>query len=166
MKYVATIDGQSYTIEIDNPGQIIIDGEDRAVDLRQVGKLSLYSLLMDNASYEVVVEDEGHNTCRVMIGGELYEVRVEDERTRRLALANRKPNPPSGELAIKAPIPGLVVKIPVEPGEAVRAGQSVVILEAMKMENELRTPRIGTVHEIRVAIGDKVDQGQVLVTIR
>jgi len=166
MKYVATINGQSYTIEIDSLNRVTIDGESRAVDLRQVGKLSLYSLLMDHASYEVVVEEEGHNTCRVMIGGELYEVRVEDERTRRLALANRQPNPPTGELAIKAPIPGLVVKVTVEAGDVVHAGQSVVILEAMKMENELRAPRQGTVHEVRVATGDKVDQGQVLITIR
>jgi biotin carboxyl carrier protein len=166
MKYVATVDGQSITIDMESPERLLVDGEAHAVDLRQVGKLSLYSLLLDNASYEVVVEDEGNATWRVMIGGELYRVRVEDERTRRLAQANRQPTPPSGEIALKAPIPGLVVKVAVEPGEAVRAGQSLVILEAMKMENELRAPRAGTVHEIRVADGDKVEQGQVLLTLR
>lgn len=166
MKYVATIDGQSITVDVEGPDRITVDGESHALDFRQVGKLSLYSLLLDNVSYEMVVEDEGNNLWRVMIGGELYRVRVEDERTRRLALANRQPPPPSGEIALKAPIPGLVVRVMVEPGETVHAGQSLVILEAMKMENELRAPRAGTVHEVRVADGDTVDQGQVLLTLR
>jgi biotin carboxyl carrier protein len=69
-------------------------------------------------------------------------------------------------VTIKAPMPGLVRAINVNVGDSVIARQGVVILEAMKMENELRTPRVGVVKEIRVKPGDKVEQGQVLVIIK
>jgi biotin carboxyl carrier protein len=67
--------------------------------------------------------------------------------------------------AIKAPIPGLVVKVNVDEGDEVQAGQSIVILEAMKMQNELRAPRDGTVATVKVKAGDSVNQGATLVTL-
>ena len=91
---------------------------------------------------------------------------MQDERSRRLALADRSLKPPAGELIIKAPIPGLVIKVAVTSGQAVGEGDTLVILEAMKMENELRAPRGGTVHEVRVAPGDQVALGQVLLSVR
>ncbi|HIQ05951.1 MAG TPA: biotin/lipoyl-binding protein, partial [Anaerolineae bacterium] len=128
---------------------------------------SLYSLLLDHASYEVVVEEgERSKDFQVMLGGEAYAVEVEDERSRRLAQASRGLKPPGGHVAITAPIPGMVVKVQVDEGDSVKAGQSVMILEAMKMENELRAPRDGVVRAVLVKPGDHVDQDQVLVTLK
>jgi propionyl-CoA carboxylase alpha chain len=71
----------------------------------------------------------------------------------------------SGEISIKAPMPGLIVAIPVTEGQQVSAGQTVAVLESMKMQNELKTPRDGTVQRVSVAAGERVEQNKVLVTI-
>jgi biotin carboxyl carrier protein len=92
-------------------------------------------------------------------------VRVEDERWRRLRQAKGL-DTAGGELALKAPIPGLVVKVLIADGEQVHTGQSLVILEAMKMENDLRAPRAATVGHVKVKPGDRVEQGQVLLTLQ
>jgi pyruvate carboxylase subunit B len=101
-----------------------------------------------------------------MVAGLRYVVKVQDERSRRLALADRSLRPPEGELPIKAPIPGLVVKVQVAAGQQVAEGETLVILEAMKMENELRAPRAGVIHEVKTDPGAQVTLGQVLLTIK
>ncbi len=168
MKYYATVDERTYEISIEGDGRITVDGVEVGVDMQRIGRLDLYSLLLDNASHEVLVEPEedGKSFYGVMLEGTRYRVRLQDERSRRLALADRGLKPPAGEIAIKAPIPGLVVKVLVEPGQQVGEGETVAILEAMKMENDLRAPRAGTVHEVRVTPGTQVPLGQVILTIR
>ncbi len=169
MKYFATIDNQTYEINVEGSGTITVDGVDVTADMQRIGRLDLYSLLVENESHEVFVEAGSANQPNVygvLVSGERYLVKVQDERSRRLALADRSVKPPPGELIIKAPIPGLVIKVGVTPGQVVAEGDSLVILEAMKMENELRAPREGTVHEVRVGPGDQVALGQVLLSIR
>ncbi len=168
MKYFATVNDQTYEIDIDHHGRVTVNGVELDADMRLVGGNNLYSLLVDNASYEVVLdpESESHSTYRVMTRGLQYVVRVQDERSRRLALVDRNLRPPDGELLIKAPIPGLVVKIAVQPGQEVAEGDTLVILEAMKMENELRAPRAGVVHEVKLSPGAQVQLGQTLLTLK
>lgn len=168
MKYFATVNEQVYEIDIDHHGRVTVDGSELAADMRLVGGNNLYSLLVDNASYEVLMdpENDSHSTYRIMTRGLQYVVRVQDERSRRLALVDRNLRPPDGELLIKAPIPGLVVKAPVQPGQEVAEGDTLIILEAMKMENELRAPRAGVVHEVKVSPGAQVQLGQTLLTLK
>lgn len=168
MKYFATVNEQTYEIDIDHHGRLTIDGTEMAADMRLVGGQHLYSLLLDNASYEIVLDSEGEqrNLSGVMVAGLRYVVKVQDERSRRLALVDRSLRAPDGELLIKAPIPGLVLRVPVTPDQEVGEGETLVILEAMKMENELRAPRAGTVHEVRIQPGAQVTLGQVLVTLK
>ncbi len=168
MKYFATVEDQTYEIAIDHHGRITVDGVEQAAEMVSVGGKNLYSLLLDNVSFEVLLDaDTGQrNTYGVMVGGLRYMVKMQDERTRRLSLASRAIKATDVELAIKAPIPGLVVRVAVEPGQAVLEGDTLLILEAMKMENELRVPRGGTIHEVRVEPRMQVALGQVLVTLR
>jgi biotin carboxyl carrier protein len=168
MKYFATVNEQVYEIDIDHHGEVTVDGIELGADMRLVGGSNLYSLLVDNASYEVVLdpESEGHSNYRVMTRGLQYVVRVQDERSRRLALVDRSLRPPDGELLIKAPIPGLVVRTPVQAGQEVAEGDTLIILEAMKMENELRAPRAGVVHDVKVSPGAQVQLGQTLLTLQ
>jgi biotin carboxyl carrier protein len=168
MKYYATVGDHVYEISIDHPDRISVDGVELAADMRPVGGGQLYSLLLGNVSHEIVVDPdaEERNVYGVMVSGLRYEVRVQDERSRRLALADRSLRAPEGELAVKAPIPGLVVKTLVSPGQGVAEGETLLILEAMKMENEIRSPREGTVHEVRVEPGTQVAMGQVLLSLR
>jgi biotin carboxyl carrier protein len=165
MKYTAIIDDKSYEIEIGANNTVLVNGDPHNVDFRSIDAMSLYSLLLDNSSWEALVERSG-DEYRVLIEGELHVVEVQDERTRKLAKVEKKGGGPAGEVPLKAPMPGLVREVNVNVGDAVKAKQGVVILEAMKMENELRAPRDGTVKEIRVKPGDKVDQGQVLLVIK
>jgi biotin carboxyl carrier protein len=168
MKYFATVNDQTYEIDIDHHGRVTVNGIELTADLKLVEGRHLYSLLLDNASYEIVLDPdlEGRNLYDVLAGGLRYQVKVQDERSRRLSLVDRSLRAPDGELAIKAPIPGLIVRLPVEPGQELAEGDTLVILEAMKMENELRAPRAGIVHDVRVKPGDQVALGQVLLTVR
>lgn len=168
MKYFATIDDRTYEIDIDHHGHVTVDGQKLDADMKLVGGRHLYSLLLNNASYEVLLdtESEKRNFYTVMVSGLQYTVKVQDERSRRLALVDRSLRPSEGELLIKAPIPGLVVKVPVAVGQEVTEGETLVILEAMKMENELRAPRRGVVSELRVAPGDQVALGQMMLALR
>ena len=97
--------------------------------------------------------------------GERVEVDVIDERTRQIqALTGQRPIPASGGV-VKAPMPGLVVRVEVQEGQRVDAGAALVVVEAMKMENELRAPRPGVVSRIHVKPGQTVDKGVPLVTL-
>lgn len=168
MKYYATIEDQTYEIIIEPGGRILVDGVEHQVDIKEIGGRQLYSLLLDNASYEVVLDlaTDRRSLYDILVSGRRYQVKVQDERARRLSLADRNLKAPEGELVVRAPIPGLIVKVLVAPGQEVGEGEPLIILEAMKMENELRAPRRGVVHEIRVEARQQVAQGQPLITLR
>ena len=164
MKYQATVNGRTFEIEINADGRILVDGEPRAIDFRELREGELYSLLVDHLSYEAVVE-ERDDQYHVLMAGDLYEVQVTDERSRRLASAFMALGDLSGEVAIRAPMPGLIVRVPVREGEAVAKGDTLVILESMKMENELKAPRDGTIRHVSVKAGDSVEQNKLLLTL-
>lgn len=165
MKYTATIGEKVYEIEIGANNAVSINGESHTIDFRGIGGLSLYSLLIDNGSWEVLVERTGDD-YRISIGDEVVLVTVEDERSRKIGKGLGKVPAPSGEVTLKAPMPGLVREVQTQAGQDVKAGQGLVILEAMKMENELRAPRAGSIREVRVKAGDKVELGQALLVIK
>jgi biotin carboxyl carrier protein len=164
MKYQTIIHGQTFDVEINEDGRILVNGEERVVDFRVLRRGELYSLLLDHLSFEAVVE-ERDGTYHVLMAGDLFEVDVTDERSRRLAGAFMAFGDTGGEYSLRAPMPGLIVRIPVAEGQPVNKGETVLILESMKMENELKSPRDGTVHHISVAVGENVEQNKVLVTI-
>jgi len=164
MKYQATVNGRTFEVEINQDGRILVDNEPRTIDFRELRTGELYSLLVDHLSYEAVVE-ERDDQYHVLMVGDLYEVKVTDERSRRLADAFMAFGDLAGEVAIRAPMPGLIVRVPVSEGEAIAKGDTVIILESMKMENELKAPRDGTIHRVSVKAGDSVEQNKVLITI-
>ena len=164
MKYLTTIGDRIYTIDVNQDGEVVIDGQRRALDLRPVDDAGLFSMLLDNRSLEVLIEeDEGE--YRALINGVLYHVRVDDERAKRLAEAAGAFAPTSGEVNIKSPMPGLIVAVVVNEGDVVKKGQVVVVLESMKMENELKAPRDGTVSSVKVQPRETVEQNQVLLVM-
>lgn len=164
MKYIATIDSQDYTVDIDRDGRVTFEDTKVDLDLESIDGRSLFSLILNGTSYEVFVERR-EGRYFVTIAGDRYEVQVEDERMKRLRELGGAKHEEVGEVQITAPMPGLVVDVIVEEGQHLAAGDGVVILEAMKMENEIRTPRDGTVESIRVAAGQTVNQGDAMVEI-
>jgi biotin carboxyl carrier protein len=164
MKYVVTINEREYQVKILGEGRINIDGTELTVDYRSVSGQPIYSLIVNGHSYEAFVSPN-QNEWQVMLHGTLYEVRVEDERERRLRAATTGTGKEHAEFLLKAPMPGLVVAIPIAEGQEVRKGDVLLILESMKMQNELKSPKAGTVSAIRVKVGASVEQKQVLLTV-
>jgi biotin carboxyl carrier protein len=163
VKYFARIGSNEYEIEIGDQG-ILLDGVPVEVDLVQSGTPELYSVLFGGRSFEMFIQAERFNYT-VNLRSEQFQVQIEDERARRLNRGRKLPALPEGELAITAPIPGLVVKVLVGEGDAIEENQPLVLLEAMKMENELRSMRSGVVKSIVVAPGQRVEQNAVLLVL-
>lgn len=164
MKYITTVNDQEFIIEIDQEGQISVDGRPYAVDFQQLTEGGILSLLLNNRSLEAIVEERA-NGWEVLIHGELYSVDVQDERSYRLARARGTVAEITGEATIESPMPGLIIDVLVQPNQIVQKGDKVVILESMKMENELRSPRDGVVKRVYVEPGTSVEKNQVLATI-
>lgn len=164
MNYTCVVGENTYEIRPGSNQTVDVNGEPHRVDFQTIDEGALYSLLIDNRSWQVLVERNG-DEYRVSIDGELYVVNVQDERSRKIQKALTRAAKESGEFVLKAPMPGLVRAVPLLLGQEVHKGQGLVILEAMKMENELRSPRVGVVRDIRVKPGDAVELGQALVVL-
>jgi biotin carboxyl carrier protein len=164
MKYATTLNGRTYLIEINDDRHVIVDGVEHAIDFTGVAEQAFFSLILNSQSYEAFVEEEDDRWL-VLLRGALYEARVADEREERLRNASAGAAISSGEIQVKSPMPGLIVAVPVAEGQAVAKGEVLVILESMKMQNELKSPREGVVGRVRVKAGDNVDQNQVMVTL-
>lgn len=164
MKYITTINEKTFEIELRSDGTMLVNGEPRSYDFLSLGE-HLYSIIMDNQSHEAVVEHEDGHHYGVMIGGKLYDAVVMDERSQLLANRHGGEFVDSGEISIAAPMPGLVVDILVHEGQEVTKGETLVILESMKMQNELKAPRDGTVQRVSIKVGESVEQKRVMVTL-
>jgi biotin carboxyl carrier protein len=164
MKYITTIDDKQFTVEIIDEKHVSVDGKIYEIDFESVAGQPVYSLIVDGRSHESYIY-QGDDNWQVLIRGRLYPVTVEDERERRLRAAAGGGVAETGEFHLRAPMPGLVVAIPVGEGQAVNRGQVIVILESMKMQNELKAPRDGTIGRIRVRAGETVEQKQTLLSM-
>ncbi|MCB8946133.1 MAG: biotin/lipoyl-binding protein [Ardenticatenaceae bacterium] len=164
MKYFATVHDEEYVIEIDHDDRIMVNGEPYEIDFHQMMEAGVASLLLNNRSLEAFVE-EREDMWEVLIQGEVYAVKVQDERSHRLSQARGTAVAVTGEATVNSPMPGIIIAVSVKEGDAVQKGQKVVILESMKMENELSAPRDGMVLRVSVQPGASVEKGQVLVVI-
>ena len=164
MLYYVTIAGR--TLEVDLRGAAPrIDGVEVDAELASLPGSSLRHLRLNGEGFALPVSPgEGRGSWRCTIGGRELEAEVVDERTRTLREMTGGAQAAT-ELTVKAPMPGLVVRVEVEVGDRVTAGQGVVIVEAMKMENELKAPGEGTVAKIEVSPGQTVEKGAVLLVL-
>ncbi|MBI4840825.1 MAG: acetyl-CoA carboxylase biotin carboxyl carrier protein subunit [candidate division NC10 bacterium] len=166
MTYFAASGGQEHRVDVrqDRDGlHVRLDDREFPVDLLRVDP-ALYSLLIDGRSYEIDVL-ESEDALMVLVDGQPFRVEIQDEQQRRLRAAAGKGETKTGKRIVTAPMPGKVVKLLVQPGDAVQPGDGIVVVEAMKMENELKASTPGTVKEIRVEEGKAVSGGEVLVVI-
>lgn len=127
-------------------------GNDRYF-FRLNGKSSLVQIYRNNEKYNVIIE------------GEVFEIRVEDERMRTLRELVQKASQTSGEQIITAPIPGLITGIKIKEGDQISPGDSLFVLEAMKMENEIKSPYVGSIKKIMINKGAAVEKDQKLLII-
>ncbi len=165
MKYITTIEGKQFLIEVIDDKHVSVDGKIYEVDFESVSGQPVFSLIVNGKSHESYVA-QSDDDWQVLLHGRLYPVTVEDEREKRLRRAAGGGVAETGEFHLKAPMPGLVVAIPVEEGQEIKKGQVLLILESMKMQNELKSPRDGIVGRVRVEPGEKVEQKQTLLSVQ
>jgi len=164
MKYVTSINEKEYSIEIVDDHHLYLDGQILEVDFGTIANQPVYSLIIGGKSYEAYVYP-GDDDYQVLLKGRSYSVKVEDEREKRLRAAGGSKVSESSEFHLKSPMPGMVIALPVSEGQKVAKGQVLVILESMKMQNELKSPRDGTLSRVRVKPGDRVEQRQTLLSV-
>ena len=164
MKYITTIEDKQFEIEVVDDRHVRVGGRLLEVNFESVSGQPVYSLILDGKSYESYVYS-GDEDWQVLLRGRQFQVKVEDEREKRLKAAAGGGTAEGGEFHLKAPMPGLVVAIPIAEGQEVQKGQVLVILESMKMQNELKSPRDGVVSQIKVKAGESVEQKQVLLNL-
>lgn len=164
MKLDLTINGAEDTIEILAPAPdcrfAMGDGIERAANV-EIAEPCVYSVLMDGRSYDARVEDAPDGLA-VFIDGYRFEVEVRDPRRLRRRSGSRGGE---GVQTVAAPMPGKVVRVLVQGGDAVEAGQGLLVVEAMKMQNEMKAARAGTVLTLSAKEGATVAAGEVLATI-
>ena len=164
MRYIAEVDGLEFPVEILDEHHVRFGENVLEVDLAAVSCEPLYSLIVNGESFEgYVYPDE--NGWQVLLLGQFYQVRVEDEREKRLRTESQGSVRLGAEFTLKAPMPGMVISVPVTEGQSVEKGQTLVILESMKMQNELRASFAGKVARIRVKAGESVEQKQTLLNL-
>jgi acetyl-CoA/propionyl-CoA carboxylase biotin carboxyl carrier protein len=164
---IVTVDQRDRRVTVDGPltdgtFRVAIDGVERVVDGREI-RPGTWSLIIEGASF-VVDLDSRRGGIAASVGASEVRLHVEDALHRRLAQAAGTRSQPRGE-QIRAPIAGKVVKVLVEPGQEVAPGTAVMVLEAMKMENELVAERGGTVTAVHKTAGQAVDTGDLLVEL-
>ena len=143
----------------ENEYEVTIDGHTVKVDAAKSGK-TIYSIIEDGKQFEVIIDESGAHGFDVVVAGQLFHLQAFDERTK-LLTASTKPVA-TGPQRVESEMPGKVVKISVSVGASVAEGSGVLILEAMKMENEITAPHAGTVRSLAVAGGQSVSSGQLI----
>jgi pyruvate carboxylase subunit B len=162
VKYVVTVAGREVEVEVDGD-RVTVDRRTLAASLDASPATPVRQLLLDGRSEALAVEALGGGRWALTLRGERHEVEVVDERTRHIRSLTGAGDHARGPGVLRAPMPGLVVRVQAQPGQAVVAGSGMVVLEAMKMENELRASAAAVVRTVRVRPGEAVEKGQVLV---
>ena len=165
MKFVASLGGAREIVEVsggDGRYHVVIGDQEWQVDAR-LSAQGICSLLVGGVSYVADVADR-EGACVVEVAGESYTIDVEEE-TRHIIRTRSGAKASEDGHTVRAPMPGKITHVPVAPGDAVAPGDTLVVVEAMKMENELKASVAGTVREVRVQAGQAVNLGDVLVVV-
>jgi len=164
MNYHVTVGDRTVVVTL-SEGAVTVDGRAVRVGIGRVDGGPLRSLVVDGASHRLAAVRTGEGSWRIHLGGRRIDTSVVDERTRTIRAMTGDGVGPRGPRPVVAPMPGMVVRVEVAPGEEVRAGQGVVIVEAMKMENELVAEGPGRVSAVHVGEGEAVEKDQILVSL-
>ena len=166
MAFIAKLGDQTYTVDIEEVGRslyrIAVDGNEFLVDGKQTGQNN-YSLIINHRSFEVDV-DTSEEEYRVLVDGRSYHIHLVDERRVRLG-GFQTGIQLQGKQEVTVPMAGNVIAVLVAEGDRVDKGQGLVIVEAMKMENEVRSPIDAEIKEVRVKTGQSVEAGETLMVV-
>lgn len=166
MKYVVQINDERKTVALD-ADEISYEGEARVhAELSDIEGSPVRMVKLGTHVYRVVAQKrDGRGRYTLWVDGYRFETESLDERTRAIRDTTAATAAPSGPAPVRAPMPGLIVRVNVQVGDLVEAGQGVVVMEAMKMENELRATAAGRVKSVEVVPGATVEKGTLLVAL-
>ncbi len=165
MKYVVDVEGDTFSVEISDDA-ILVDGEPILAHLAPIAGTPMVEVAVGTARHLVAVEHGGgRGDYTVTTDDHRLVAQATDEHTQRLRDMDANRRHRTGPLRLIAPMPGLIVRVEVQPGDAVEVGRALVVMEAMKMENELRATGAGTVTRVHAQAGVAVEKGTVLLEI-
>jgi len=164
MRYHVTLRSRTYTIDVAG-GSVTVDGETLEAHAAAIPGTPLLHLLLGKDSWTVACQQLDARRWALGAVGERVEVDVQDDRSKQIEALTGQGRKVAAGGVVKAPMPGLVVRVEVTQGEVVEVGKGLVVVEAMKMENELRATHQGVVEQIHVKAGDRVEKGAALVTL-
>jgi biotin carboxyl carrier protein len=164
MIYEVTVDGKPHRLELERDGRVWkcrIDGREMSADAVRVGP-DILSLLIDGRSYEVRRERSA-GELKMWVSGAPFVVEVRDPRS----LRSRREIGPNAEgpKRVTCPMPGKIVRVLVAEKSEVEAGQGIAVVEAMKMQNEIKSPKKGVVRQLLAVAGSSVNAGDVLAVV-
>src|SRR3982751_3678136 len=166
MKFVVDLNEQRRSVSIDAEGASFEGEGPVPAELAEIEGSPVRMVKLGSHVYRVVVQKrQGRGRYTLWVDGYRFETEALDERTRAIRDISAASATPSGPAPIVAPMPGMIIRINVKPGDRIEAGQGVVVMEAMKMENELRATSAGVVKTVEVAPGTAVEKGAILVSL-
>jgi pyruvate carboxylase subunit B len=157
-----SVGGREIEVDVDGD-RVSVGGSARAAVLRVIAGTPTRQLVLDGRPTVISMRSGGRGQWSIGLAGDHWEAEVMDERTRHIRSLTAGADQRRGPAPLRAPMPGLVLRVLVQPGQEVAAGAGLVVLEAMKMENELKAPAGGVVGTVRVQPGAPVEKGQLLV---
>ncbi|HTO93318.1 MAG TPA: biotin/lipoyl-containing protein [Bacteroidota bacterium] len=160
--FIVSAGGTEFTVELGSDGHVKVDGKIWSV--RRISPTE-FSVIAGQRQIRVVAAPDGESYS-VIAGGYRAQLSVESERERLLRTYGRSTASSGQRRELHAPMPAMVIRIDVAPGDEVRPGQPLVVLEAMKMENEIVSPGEGRVKEVHAKAGKPVEKGELLITFQ
>ena len=166
MRYIVQLNDERKVVALDADG-LRYEAEPPAhAELSDIEGSPVRMVKIETHVYRVVVQRrQGRGRYTLWVDGYRFESEALDERTRAIRDLSAASTGPTGPASILAPMPGLIVRVSVKAGDRVEAGQGLVVMEAMKMENELRTTTAGVVRSVEVSAGMTVEKGALLVAL-
>ncbi len=161
--YYVTVNGKELTVHLGNDGLASLEGRNGTLKLKRISPVA-FSVMAGERQLKVVAGSDAGG-YEVIAGDFRGRVTVESERDRLLRRYARSTTGPSARLEVHAPMPAMVVKLEVRVGDEVRAGQPLIVLEAMKMENEILAHAPGRVKTIHAVAGKSVEKGELLLLL-
>jgi biotin carboxyl carrier protein len=165
VKYIVQVNDRRVEVTLD-PDGVFVDGEPVAAQLSDVDGTPVSQVMIGGEVHRVISRRHPSRARYTLwVAGYRYEVEALDERTRTIRDMSAAVAAPPGPAPLVAPMPGLIVRVDVQPGDTVQPGQPLVAMEAMKMENELRAAAAGRVKSVAVTPGTVVEKGTLLVAL-
>jgi biotin carboxyl carrier protein len=166
MKYWVSIGEKEFPVDLnesDGRTVAVIDGHEVELSIEEGGP-GIYTLLVNGQPWDLAAAPRPRG-FGIVLRGVPFDAQVENERQHRLSSADALKPMAEGRITLRAPMPGLVVQVDVDESDQVERGQRLVVLEAMKMENDIKAPRAGRVEKVLVKKGETAEQGQLLLVL-